>query len=102
MTGGPWPSNGDPTQELPQPTVEFARSGNSPDELTPAQIKGMVMNPVCAGLGPFPPLVSDGQWIGACRRVLEEDSPEQFLVNLLFVLRQTLGTHEDGPDDDET
>jgi hypothetical protein len=37
-------------------------------------------------------MVSDAQWVGTCKRILQEESPEQFLVNLLFVLRQSLET----------
>ena len=40
-------------------------------------------------------LVSDALWVAAAKRILAEDGPDQFLVNLLFVLRQTLGTPEE-------
>jgi hypothetical protein len=51
----------------------------------------MIANPVYAGLGPFPPLVDDEQWVRAAVKAIEEDGAEQFLVNLLFVLRATFG-----------
>ena len=44
-------------------------------------------------VGGFPPYISDKQWVAACNRGMEQDSPEQFLVNLLFVLGKTF---EDG------
>ena len=39
--------------------------------------------------------ISDEQWIAACAKILRDDSSEQFLVNLPFVLRETFGTHEE-------
>jgi len=96
MVASLWPAGGDGSPSLPEPNVEVACSGTPPDELTPEAIHGMLMNPIYAGVGPFPPLVSDAQWVAACRRILQEtDSVDQFLVNLLFVLRESLGTHED-------
>ena len=58
--------------------------------MTEAAIKGILVNPLNAGAGPFPPLFSDRQWVGACKQLLQQEAPEQFLVNLLFVLRKTL------------
>ena len=77
--------------DLPKPDVEFVVHGTKPGQFTAAGIKGIVMNPVYAGIGEYPPLMSDKQWIAACKKILEEDSPEQFLVNLLFILRATFG-----------
>ena len=93
MVAFPWDSAGseDDLPDLPEPDVEFMTSGTKPEDFTEAGIKGILMNPVYAGIGEFPPLVSDEQWVAACRRVIEQGSPEQFLVNLLFLLRSTLG-----------
>jgi len=79
---------------LPKPNVEFVYSGTPNSAMTAAGIKGILVNPLNAGAGPFPPIVSDAQWVAACKRLLEQESPEQFLVNLLFILRQALGTLE--------
>ena len=49
----------------------------------------MVCNPVYAGIGPFPALVSDEQWVAAAAKAIEKEGAEQFLVNLLYVLRET-------------
>jgi hypothetical protein len=61
-------------------------------------VKGMIMNPIYAGLADNPRIVSDEQWVSAARRILEEDGPDQFLVNLLYVLRRTFGCIEWGAD----
>ena len=47
----------------------------------------MICNPAYAGFGPFPALVSDEQWAAAATAI-EEEGAEQFLVSLLYVLRQ--------------
>ena len=46
-----------------------------------------ICNPVYAGIPPYPPLVSDEEWIAAARRVIEQEGPEQFLTNMLYLLR---------------
>jgi hypothetical protein len=75
---------------LPAPTVVVARSGTPLHELSPAAIKGILVNPIYTGVGPFPPLVGDEAWVRACAKLVEEEGAEQFLVNLLFVLRECL------------
>jgi hypothetical protein len=83
-----WPeSNGD-KKPLPAPNVIVARSGTSMHELTPAAIKGILVNPIYTGIGPFPRLVEDAAWVRACAKLIEEEGADQFLVNLLFVLRE--------------
>ena len=88
-----FPPNGDghTLPDLPVPDVEFIPSGTPSSEFTEAGIKGMFMNPVYAGVAQFPALVNDKQWVAECRKILEQDGPEQFLVNMLFLLRETLG-----------
>jgi hypothetical protein len=81
--------------ELPQPNVEFVTSGTPTSAMTEAGIRGILVNPLNAGAGPFPALVSDAQWVAACKQLLQQDTPEQFLVNLLFMLRRSLDTLAD-------
>jgi hypothetical protein len=61
-----------------------------------AELKGIIVNPVYTGIGEYPRMVSDDQWVAAACRLIEEDGPEQFLVNLLYILRRTLGCIEWG------
>jgi hypothetical protein len=65
------------------------------NELSPEAIKGILVNPIYTGLGPFPRLVDDDAWIRACAKLIEDEGTEQFLVNLLFVLRECLPTVTD-------
>lgn len=85
-----WPEDNENRAPLPAPNVVVARSGAPMHELTPEAIKGILVNPIYAGLGPFPPLVDDETWVRASARLIEEEGPEQFLVNLLYVLRECL------------
>ena len=75
---------------LPAPNVVVARSGTPMHELSPAAVKGILVNPIYTGVGPFPRLVEDAAWVRACARLIEEEGPEQYLVNLLHVLRECL------------
>ena len=80
--------------KLPRPNAAF-RGNDQTGDITPAEIRGMVCNPVYAGMGPFPALVSDEQWVAAAATAINKEGAEQFLVNLLYVLRQTLAEDED-------
>jgi hypothetical protein len=73
---------------LPRPTAKMKRSGSA-QQFTEEEVRGIIANPICAGVGPFPRLVSDEQWVRAAVQAIREDGAEQFLVNLLHVLRQT-------------
>ena len=75
-------------KKMPKVNVEFGRSG---DEMTPDRMRAMVCNPIYAGLGPYPALVSDEEWIRAAARMIKKEGREQFLVNLLYVLRESFG-----------
>lgn len=75
-------------QPLPRPNVVVAKSGAPHDELSPEQIRGLLLNPIYAGVGPYPRFVEDEAWVRACAQLIEEDGAEQFLVNLLYVLRE--------------
>ena len=77
-------------KQIPQPNVTF-RSSLEGGELTPADILGMICNPVYAGIGPYPALMSDEEWVAAAAKAIRKEGPEQFLVNMLYMLRKSLG-----------
>ena len=83
-----WPESNGSNRPLPAPNVVVARAGTPIDQLSPEAVKGILVNPIYAGVGPFPRLVEDAAWVRACARLIEEEGPEQFLVNLLYVLRE--------------
>jgi hypothetical protein len=63
-----------------------------------AGVRGIVMNPIYAGVGGYPKTIPDDQWVASARKVLAEDGPDQFLVNLLYLLRRSFGCVEWGGD----
>jgi hypothetical protein len=83
------PGHNGPQRPLPKPNASM-KPGDSGTNFTEAEIRGLIANPIYAGIGPFPQLVSDEQWVRAAVKAIQEDGPEQFLVNLLHVLRQSL------------
>jgi hypothetical protein len=80
--------DGDNGENLPAPTVEVPMSG-AEGEWTEEQVRGILCNPIYAGIGPFPALISDKRWIRAAAKMIAEDGEVQFLVNLLYVLRES-------------
>ena len=91
MVGSIWPEGNGSESPLPPPNVVVARSGTPLDELSPEAVRGILVNPIYAGVGPFPRLVQDDAWVRGCARMIEEEGSEQVLVNLLYVLRECLG-----------
>jgi len=85
MADSIWPQNNEP---LPAPNVVVARAGTPLQELSPEAVKGILINPIYTGVGPFPRMVQDEAWVRACAKLIEEDGVEQFLVNLLHLLRE--------------
>ena len=90
MVDSIWPENSGQHLPLPAPNVVVARSGTPIHELSPESVRGIIVNPIYTGVGPFPRLVEDAAWVRACSKLIEEEGKEQFLVNLLFVLRECL------------
>ena len=91
MVSSLWSEGNGSESPLPAPNVVVARSVTPPDELSPEAVKGILVNPIYAGVGPFPRLVQDDAWVRGCARMIEEEGSEQVLVNLLYVLRECLG-----------
>jgi hypothetical protein len=83
-----WPESNGGNKPLPAPNVVVARAGTPPEQLSPEAVKGILVNPIYAGVGPFPRLVEDAAWVRACAKLIQEEGADQFLVNLLFVLRE--------------
>lgn len=76
---------------LPKPTARLRLSGSS-GAITAEEMRSMVCNPIYAGVRPFPAIVTDEQWVTAGARMIRKEGAEQFLVNLLAVLRATMET----------
>jgi hypothetical protein len=83
---------------IPMPNVSV-RAGDDTGEWTPEQVRGTLCNPIYAGIGPFPALVPDDAWVRSAALLISKEGSEQFLVNLLFVLRQVFGNVDAGSSD---
>src|SRR5271167_3722922 len=90
MVNSIWPESNGGHSPLPAPNVVVAKSATPMHDLSPAAIKGILVNPISTGVAPFPRLVQDEAWVRACAKLIEEEGKEQFLVNLLHVLRECL------------
>jgi hypothetical protein len=86
---------------LPSVTVKFARTGDL-GTMTPEKVRSLFCNPIYVGIGPFPGLVDDETWVRAAARMIAEEGAEQFLVNMLYVLRQSFAASSRGREDDNT
>ena len=38
----------------------------------------------------YPPIMSEGQWVEAAAKMIRDEGEEQFLVNMLYMLRKSL------------
>ena len=88
MLNSIWSESNGSNKPLPKPNVVVARAGTPPDQLSKEAVKGILVNPIYTGVGPFPRLVQDAAWVRTCAKLIEEEGPQQFLVNLLYVLRE--------------
>jgi hypothetical protein len=75
---------------LPKPNVDLSASEDG--EMTPERVRALFCNPLYAGIAQFPRLVDDETWVRAAAQAIREHGPEQWLVNMLYVLREFLGT----------
>ena len=75
--------------KIPKPNVTFVTNGEEPD--TDDKLRGILCNPVYVGVGPYPQIVPEKLWVQSAAKAIREDGPEQFLVNMLYVLKSTLG-----------
>ena len=74
---------------IPSPNADVKMSG-SKTNWTEEEIRGIICNPIYAGIGPFPAFVSDEEWVKCASILISNEGAEQFLVNLLHTLRTCL------------
>jgi hypothetical protein len=72
---------------LPRPTVEYPMNPAHPTEAT---MRGLLCNPIYVGIPPFSRRVSNEAWIKTALELIKEEGIEQFLVNMLYVLRLSM------------
>ncbi len=79
-----------PVKPFPRVTAKVACGDK--ESLSEEEVRGLFCNPIYAGVGPYPQIIDDETWVAAAAAVIRDEGPEQFLVNMLYVLRQSLGT----------
>ncbi len=79
---------------LPDPNASFHSPGENSPTTDTAGVNGVICNPIYAGVGNFPQKVDDEAWITAASQFIIEEGSEQFLVNMLHLLRQSLSLDE--------
>jgi hypothetical protein len=72
---------------LPRRTAKYI---TDPQQMSEAVIRGMICNPIYAGVPPYERVVTDEVWIRSAAQLIKEEGAEQFLVNLLYVLRNSM------------
>jgi hypothetical protein len=75
---------------LPKPNVDLTRSEDG--EMTAEKVRALFCNPLFTGIAHVPKVVDDETWVRAAAQALIEHGSEQWLVNMLYVLREFLGT----------
>jgi hypothetical protein len=75
------------TTPLPPRTVRYV---TDPVQLSETAIRGMISNPVYAGVPPYRRAVSDEAWVRAASQLINEEGVEQFLVNMLYMLKTSM------------
>ncbi len=76
---------------LPRRTAKYI---TDPQQMSESVIRGMICNPIYAGVPPFESIVSDEVWVRSAAQLIKEEGAEQFLVNLLYVLRNSMAEVE--------
>lgn len=99
---GPKPAVPEPVQprtdsgkqlNLPLPRAKVPTNESVKGGWDAGLVIGMAVNPVYAGLGPFPPIISSEQWVAAFSAMLRKDGTIKMMVDFLYVLRSTFGAY---------
>ena len=70
---------------VPKPTV---RPGTG-SSWQASDVRAVLCNPVNVGLGPFKQAVPEDLWLKAAEKQVAEYGAEQYLVNVLFMLKES-------------
>ena len=72
---------------LPRRTAKYV---TDPNKMSEAGIRGVICNPIYTGVPPYERMVTDEVWVRSATQLIEEEGPEQFLVNMLYMLRSSM------------
>ena len=66
----------------------------SGQEWTPDDVFQIICNPIYTGIGPYPQIVDDEQWIQAASRAIKAKGRAYFLRQMLTALRASFASVE--------
>ena len=72
------------------PKVHWPDLRTPPDTWSLAEARGVAINPIVTGIGRHPRTIPDEDWVLSCERDIQEIGLEQFLTDLLHILRLTI------------
>lgn len=67
------------------------RAHNASGGWSAADVQGVIHNPVYAGVGPFPAIISDGEWIAVQAKQIERNGAAGTLRHIREALLTTFG-----------
>lgn len=56
---------------------------------TPSAVRDMLTNPVYTGMGPYPAIIRDEDWLDANTKLIEEDGSEVVIRSILARFQET-------------
>jgi hypothetical protein len=77
-------------EDVPLPDVSYPGDRDWQDEWNEKMVGGIICNPVYAGIPPFPAMIDDKTWIAAGVQMVENVGLRQYLVNVLYQLKQSM------------
>jgi hypothetical protein len=77
--------------EIPRPSVFRSPATEQVERWTEPDVRSILCNPTCAGIGPLPRVVADDEWVDAIVKLAVMEGLKQTLVNVLAMLRSTFG-----------
>jgi hypothetical protein len=77
--------------DLPLPLASHPGDRTWGTKWTEGMVVGAMCNPVLAGIPPFPAIMSDRKWISGMVGAVKQRGTQQFLVDLLYVLKRSYG-----------
>lgn len=86
---------GDRSRDIPPGRAKYVYPGKlvsgGPPLLTSEELKRTLLgNPMITGVATFPRFMSDADWVRGAAHLMREDGIEQFLVNMLYLMRHSI------------
>jgi hypothetical protein len=87
LGGYPWRMS---EEDVPLPDVSYPGDRDWQGEWNEKMVSGIICNPICTGIPPFPKMIDDKTWIAAGVQIVENVGLRQYLVDVLYELKQSV------------